>query len=268
MDDFLVAKVTISDLFKIKSKGEKFACLTAYDATFSHLISQCGIEVILVGDSLGNVIQGHKTTLQVTVESMAYHTACVTKVEPQSLVITDLPFMSYPHSDEAIKTAATMMRSGAEMVKVEGGQWLSSIIFDLVERGIPVCGHLGLTPQSFHMLGGYKVQGRNEAEAATILSDALSIQEAGASLLVLECVPETLASEISAKLKIPVIGIGAGPNTDGQVLVLHDMLGLTTNSPSFSKDFLRDTDSVTTAIKTFLNSVKNREFPEEDNWYS
>ena len=154
------------------------------------------------------------------------------------------------------------------MVKVEGGHWLSSIIFDLVERGIPVCGHLGLTPQSFHMLGGYKVQGRNETDAATILSDALTIQEAGASLLVLECVPETLASDISAKLKIPVIGIGAGPNTDGQVLVLHDMLGLTTNSPGFSKDFLRDANSVTTAIKNFRNSVKNREFPEEHNWYS
>ena len=262
-----MAKVTINDLFEIKSRGEKFACLTAYDATFSDLISRSGVEVILVGDSLGSVIQGHKTTLQVTVNNMAYHTACVTKIEPQSLVITDLPFMSYPNSAEAIKTASAMMRNGAEMVKVEGGHWLSSIISDLVERGIPVCGHLGLTPQSFHMLGGYKVQGRTESDADTILSDALTIQEAGASLLVLECVPETLASKISAKLKIPVIGIGAGPNTDGQVLVLYDMLGLTTNSPGFSKNFLKDADSVASAIKNFLNSVKNGEFPEERNWY-
>ncbi len=262
-----MAKVTINDLIKLKAKGEKFACLTAYDATFSRLISQSGIEVILVGDSLGNVIQGHKTTLQVTTKDMAYHTACVAKTDPRSLVITDLPFMSYQTSDEALKTAAKMMRKGAEMIKVEGGHWLNSIILDLVERGIPVCGHLGLTPQSFHMLGGYKVQGRSEADAKAILSDALGIQEAGASLLVLECVPRQLASEISAKLKIPVIGIGAGPNTDGQVLVLHDMLGLSPNPPGFSKNFLKDANFVSDALKCFLNSVKNGDFPKEANWY-
>ena len=158
-------KVTINALLEMKARGEKIACLTAYDATFSRLISECGIEIILVGDSLGNVIQGHKTTLQVTAENMAYHTACVAKTEPHSLVITDLPFMTYPTSEKAIETAAVVMQNGAEMVKVEGGQWLSCIISDLVERGIPVCGHLGLTPQSFHMLGGYKVQGRSEADA-------------------------------------------------------------------------------------------------------
>ena len=256
-------KVTLDNLNALKATKEKITCLTAYDSTFSNLISKEGIEIILVGDSLGNVIQGHKTTIPVTVEQMAYHTSCVSKVEPRSLIISDLPFMSYSTSVRAFKTASVMLQKGAEMVKLEGGKWVAPVISELVERGIPVCAHLGLTPQSVHILGGYKTQGKSSEAADSILADAILVEEAGANLLVLECVPNDLALNISTTLKIPVIGIGAGPNTDGQVLVLYDILGMSAAPPGFTNNFHEGSDSISGAIRAFYTAVKEGKFPNK-----
>ncbi|NND66614.1 MAG: 3-methyl-2-oxobutanoate hydroxymethyltransferase, partial [Halioglobus sp.] len=203
-----MAKFTISTLDKMKAAGDKFVCITAYDATFARLISDVGAECILVGDSLGMVLQGYDSTIPVTIDDMAYHTECVCRAEPQCLVIADMPFMSYTSPEQTMQNATALMQAGAQMVKMEGGTWLSDSISMLVERGIPVCAHLGLTPQSVNTFGGFKVQGRTPKEAKSILADAVEIQDAGASLLVLECIPAHLASDISDKLDIPVIGIG------------------------------------------------------------
>ena len=220
-----MGSVTVKTLQDLKQKGEKFCCLTAYDATFARLVSEAGAETILVGDSLGMVLQGHDSTVPVTIDDMAYHTSCVARGNRGALVIADMPFMAYATPEQAMANATRLMQAGAQMVKLEGGTWLSETIQQLVERGIPVCAHLGLTPQSVNVFGGFRVQGRTPKGAKSILADAVEIQDAGASLLVLECIPTPLATDISEKLDIPVIGIGAGPGTDAQVLVLHDHAG-------------------------------------------
>ncbi len=263
-----MGKVTISTLDKMKAAGEKFVCITAYDATFARLVSEAGAETILVGDSLGMVLQGHDSTIPVTMEEMAYHTACVTRGQPDSLIIADLPFMSYTSAQQTMENATALMQAGAQMVKMEGGTWLSDSISMLVERGVPVCAHLGLTPQSVNAFGGFKVQGRTPKEAKSILADAVEIQDAGASLLVLECIPAHLASDISAKLDIPVIGIGAGAGTDAQVLVLHDMLGLSSHAARFVENFMEGQDTIQGALKAFVNAVKSGDYPREEHTYS
>ncbi|WP_116367235.1 3-methyl-2-oxobutanoate hydroxymethyltransferase [Parahaliea mediterranea] len=263
-----MGKITVSTLDKMKAAGEKFVCITAYDATFARLVSEAGAETILVGDSLGNVVQGHGSTIPVRMEDMVYHTACVCRANTDAMVIADLPFMTYSSAEDALRNSAMLMQAGAQMVKMEGGVWLSDTISMLVERGIPVCAHLGLTPQSVNVFGGYRVQGRTPKSAKSILADAVEIQDAGASLLVLECVPAHLAADISEKLDIPVIGIGAGAGTDAQVLVMHDLLGLSGHSPKFVQNFMAGANSVQGALSAFVQAVKAGEYPREEHSYS
>ena len=263
-----MGKVTISTLDKKKAAGEKFVCITAYDATFARIISEAGAETILVGDSLGMVLQGHDSTIPVTIDDMAYHTESVCRAAPESLVIADMPFMSYTTPEQTMVNATHLMQAGAQMVKMEGGTWLSDTVSMLVERGIPVCAHLGLTPQSVNTLGGFKVQGRTPKEAKSILADAVEIQDAGASLLVLECIPTHLAADISRKLSIPVIGIGAGAGTDAQVLVMHDLLGLSDHTARFVHNFMAGQSTIQGALKAFVDAVKTGDYPQEEHTYT
>lgn len=261
-------RVTISTLDAMKAAGEKFVMITAYDATFARLVSDAGAETILVGDSLGMVLQGHDTTIPVTLDAMAYHTGSVCRARPNSLVVADMPFMSYDTVEKALHSGTELMQAGAQMIKMEGGTWLSESIHQLVERGIPVCAHLGLTPQSVNVFGGYRVQGKTPKEAKSILADAVEIQDAGASLLVLECIPASLAADISSKLDIPVIGIGAGGGTDAQVLVLHDLLGLSEKTPKFVENFMTQSSSVQEALQAFVQAVKSGKYPRPEHIYS
>jgi 3-methyl-2-oxobutanoate hydroxymethyltransferase len=262
-----MAAITPQTLKLLKQDGEKFCCVTAYDSTFAAAIDQAGIETILVGDSLGMVLQGNKDTLPVTIEDMCYHVQCASRGASNALVIGDMPFMSYATYEQTLANASELMRAGAHMVKMEGGEWLCESISALVERGVPVCGHLGLTPQSVNGLGGFKVQGRLPEQATAILEDAIALEEAGASMLVLECIPSELAAKITQTLSIPVIGIGAGPDTDAQVLVLHDMLGLSARAPKFVKNFMTGADSIQAAFKAFSTAVKDGTFPAEEHQF-
>lgn len=259
--------LSILDLITMKQAGEKISCLTAYDASFSQLIDRAGIDVMLVGDSLGMVIQGKKTTVPVTVDEMVYHTQCVVNSRKRAFVIADLPFLSYSTVEIALQNSAKLMqKGGAQMVKLEGAH--SHVIRILVEFGVPVCGHLGLLPQSINQLGSYKVQGRNRSDAEKITEDALRIEQAGASLLILECIPADLAAEITKTLKIPVIGIGAGVECDGQVLVLYDMLGISVGKrPGFSQNFMQTSADIAAAIRQFHLAVKQAEFPASEHCY-
>jgi 3-methyl-2-oxobutanoate hydroxymethyltransferase len=213
------------------------------------------------------VLQGHDTTVPVSLEAMVYHTECVARARPKSMIVADLPFMTYSSSDVALAASMELMQQGAQMVKLEGGTWLSETIHQLVQRGIPVCAHLGLTPQSVNVFGGYRVMGRTPKEAKSILADAVEIQDAGASILLLECVPEELAADISSKLDIPVIGIGAGAGTDAQVLVLHDLLGLTEKPAKFVENFMDGADSIQDAIAAFVRAVKDGSYPTAQHTY-
>jgi 3-methyl-2-oxobutanoate hydroxymethyltransferase len=225
------------------------------------MIEEAGIEVTLVGDSLGNVIQGQETTIPVTVDEMAYHTAAVKRGIKNTLLISDMPFMSYSSELQALDNAATLMQAGAQMVKLEGGEWLADTVYALTERGIPVCGHVGLTPQSVFKLGGYRVQGKDQTAADKMLAEAKILEQAGADLIVVECVPSSLGGELAQSLDIPVIGIGAGPETDAQVLVLHDMLGISRKLPKFSKNYLDQCSSIQSALETYGEEVRNGVFP-------
>jgi 3-methyl-2-oxobutanoate hydroxymethyltransferase len=256
-----MSTITTSSLMAMKANNQKFAVITAYDFTFSTLIEDAAIEVVLVGDSLGNVIQGRDSTIPVTVDEMAYHTEAVKRGNKRALLITDMPFMSYASEAQALDNAAVLMQAGAQMVKLEGGAWLADTVRLLSERGIPVCGHVGLTPQSVHKLGGYKVQGKEEQTAAQMIADAKALESAGAELLVVECVPSSLGRELSEALDIPVIGIGAGPDTDAQVLVLQDMLGISQRLPRFSKNFLAENSSIAEALAAYGEAVRNGSFP-------
>jgi 3-methyl-2-oxobutanoate hydroxymethyltransferase len=254
-------KVTVRTLRAMKQAGERIACLTAYDASFARLLDEAGIDVLLVGDSLGMVLHGESTTLKVTLADMIYHTRCVRSAAARALVVADMPFMSYATPAQALGNAARLLaEGGAEVVKIEGGRDFADTIELLDRRGIPVCAHLGLTPQSIHKLGGYSVQGRDAAAATTILEDARTLEAAGAALLVLECVPAALAAKVRAALGIPVIGIGAGADCDGQVLVLYDVLGISPRQPRFSRDFLQ-VGGVRAAIKSYVEAVKAGTFP-------
>ncbi|MFT4731036.1 MAG: 3-methyl-2-oxobutanoate hydroxymethyltransferase [Gammaproteobacteria bacterium] len=255
-------KVTTSTLMQLKQKGEKIAALTAYDASFAKMFDEQLIDVILIGDSLGMVLKGDDDTLSVSVDDIAYHTACVRKGTSRAFVIADMPFMSYASKEQAYCNAAKLMASGASMVKVEGGEWLIETIAGLVERGVPVCGHLGLTPQSVHIFGGFKVQGRENEQAKKIVDDAIKLENAGVQLLVLECIPSAVAKLISDALKIPVIGIGAGVSTDGQILVMHDMFGISANyMPKFSKNYLITSNDMRSAVTAYIDDVKANRFP-------
>jgi 3-methyl-2-oxobutanoate hydroxymethyltransferase len=255
--------ITISTLQQLKQRGEKFAVLTAYDASFAQLIDEAGVEVLLVGDSLGMVVQGRESTIPVSMDEMVYHSSLVARAAKRALVITDLPFMSYATTEQALHNAARLMKEGgAQMVKLEGGALRLEVVRRLAENGVPICAHLGLLPQSVHKLGGYRVQGREAAVAEQMLTDARALEQAGADLLVLECVPRALARQITEALTIPVIGIGAGADTDGQVLVLYDMLGITPGKrPSFSHDFLAEAGSVRGAIEIYASQVRAGAFP-------
>ncbi|MCX4187852.1 3-methyl-2-oxobutanoate hydroxymethyltransferase [Methylophaga sp. OBS4] len=264
-----MSRLSLTSLRKMKAAQEKIAVLTAYDASFSHALEQAGVDVILVGDSLGMVVQGQESTLPVTVDDMIYHTANVVRGSDSAFVIADMPFMSYANAEQAIHNAARLMaEGGAQMVKLEGGAVITDTVQQLTSRGIPVCAHLGLLPQSVHRLGGYIVQGREAAAAEELIVDALALQQAGADMLVLECVPAALAARITTKLSIPVIGIGAGKECDGQVLVLYDMLGLTPGKrPRFSHDFLADTGAIQAAIAKYVQDVKSGVFPRQEQQY-
>ncbi|MCF1183944.1 3-methyl-2-oxobutanoate hydroxymethyltransferase [Marichromatium gracile] len=254
---------TVASLAAMKARGERIAVLTCYDATFARLLDEAGVEVMLVGDSLGMVLQGHPTTVPVTLDQMVYHTACVTRGSSRALVVADLPFMSYATPERALESASRLMQEGgAQMVKLEGGEPYLETVRQLVAQGAPVCAHLGLQPQSVNQLGGYRFQGRDHASAERIRHDALAMQDAGASLLVLECVPQALAGEIARTLSIPVIGIGAGAECDGQVLVLQDMLGLNPGrAPRFSRDFTVAGGSVRGAVDAYVAAVREGSFP-------
>lgn len=262
--------VTVPRLRQMKAEGERIAALTAYDASFARALDAAGMDVVLVGDSLGMVVQGHGSTLPVTVEDIVYHSACVARGLKKALLIADMPFQSYATPERALDSAAAMLaRGGASMVKLEGaGPLLDSIRF-LAERDIPVCAHLGLTPQSVLRLGGYKVQAREAEAARRLVADARAVADAGADLLVLECVPSPVAAEISAALSIPTIGIGAGAGCDGQILVLHDMLGINSGHrrPRFVKDFLASGGSVDGALRAYVQAVKSGAFPAAEHGY-
>ena len=257
--------MTLHRLRAMHACGEKIAMLTCYDASFARLLDDAGVDVLLVGDSLGMVLQGHASTVPVSLDEMAYHAQCVARGNRHAWIIGDLPFGSYQASTEqALRSAARLMQSGAHMVKLEGGGWTTEIVRALVERGIPVCAHLGLTPQSVHALGGYRVQGRDEAAAQTLRTHARELAEAGAAMLVLELMPSALASEVTKALPIPVIGIGAGAGCSGQVLVLQDMLGITQGKlPRFVRNFMDGAPSVEAALKRYVDDVKARRFPDE-----
>lgn len=259
-----MTKLTLTDLGMMKKDGQKIACLTAYDAGFSRILDESGVDAILVGDSLGMVLQGQATTLGVTLADMIYHSRMVKAGCRHALIITDMPFMSYATPARALGSAERLVgEGGAEVVKLEGGgAVMAETVNYLSARGIAVCAHLGLTPQSIHKLGGYHVQGREQMEAEQMLADAKNLAAAGASLLVLECVPHELAREVTRQLSIPVIGIGAGADCDGQVLVLYDILGITERQPRFSQNFLETASSIQTAVRNYVAAVKSGAFPD------
>ncbi|MBL4622002.1 MAG: 3-methyl-2-oxobutanoate hydroxymethyltransferase [Immundisolibacteraceae bacterium] len=266
-----MTKMTVPKLQAMKQQGERIAMLTAYDYLFAETLDRAGVDTILVGDSLGMVIQGNDSTLPVTLEEMAYHCLAVSRGASSALIIADLPFLSYQQSPEqALMSAGQLMKTGhAEVVKLEGGTEMAPTVEFLVSRGIPVCGHLGLTPQSVHQMGGYRVQGRDQQRAEQIKNDALALQQAGACAVVLECIPQPLATEITKLVEIPTIGIGAGSACDGQVLVLQDMLGLNEGrAPRFVRDFLADSGSISKAVAAYVAAVKDGSFPNLEESYS
>ena len=246
---------------------KKIAVLTCYDSTFSKISNQAGIDALLVGDTLGMVLQGHDSTLPVTIEHMAYHTACVKKGNSQAFIISDLPFMTYSSPEQALKNASILMQAGAHMVKLEGDIWLCEAIRRLTENGVPVCAHIGLTPQAVNVLGGFKVQGRTEGQAKQVLESAKKLEKSGTAMLLLECVPSNLAEKITKAVDIPVIGIGAGAETDAQVLVLHDMLGFNEKPAKFVRNFMEGQSSVEEAIKAYVIAVKDGSFPSTKHQY-
>lgn len=255
-------EVTVSGLQAMKRAGQPIAAMTAYDATFARTLDASGMDVVLVGDSLGMVIQGQSTTLPVTVDDMIYHARAVRRGLARALLMVDMPFMSFATPEEALFNAGRMMKeAGAQMVKLEGGAAQVATVHRLNESGIPVCAHLGLKPQSVHKIGGYRVQGRDEASARAMLEDALALEAAGADMVLLECVPAALGGEISRSLSVPVIGIGSGVDCDGQILVLYDAIGLTPRPPRFARDFLSDTGSIADAVARYVESVRAHRFP-------
>ncbi|MCG8377919.1 MAG: 3-methyl-2-oxobutanoate hydroxymethyltransferase [Proteobacteria bacterium] len=264
----MITKLVISDLKRMKETGEKIACLTSYDASFARLQDEAGIDVLLVGDSLGMVLHGDKSTRNVTMDDMVYHTRLVSNVRQRALVISDMPYQSYTSTELAVENAKRLVNEGGtDIVKLEGGEEISDIVAAIKNIDIPVCGHLGLTPQSFSTSDGFKVQATTEDAAEKLKQDALLIQQAGCDCMVFECIPAEVAKEVTQALNIPTIGIGAGVDCDGQVLVLHDMLGITGKKFRFLKNFLKGNDSIADAIKTYISEVKNKSFPASEHFF-
>lgn len=263
-------RLTQSDLAKLYQAGEKIAMFTCYDASFARLLDGAAVDTLLIGDSLGNVIQGHDTTLPVTVSDIAYHTAAVKRGSDRPFIIADMPFGSYQESPEqAFRNAVTLMAAGAQMVKLEGGREMAPTVSFLVQRGIPVCGHVGLTPQSVHALGGYKVQGKGEAAAQRLKDDALALQQAGATMIVLEAIPAPLAAEVTTLLNIITIGIGAGKETSGQVMVLHDAFDIPPGKKAkFVKNFMEGASSLHDAATRAVTAVKAGTYPGPEHTYA
>ena len=254
--------VSVSSLQAMKREERPIAAMTAYDASFAQVLDAAGVDIVLVGDTLGVVIQGHDTTLPVTVDDMVYHARAVRRGLGRALLMVDMPFMSFSSPEEALANAGRMMKeAGAQMVKLEGGAAQAATVRRLNECGIPVCAHLGLKPQSVHKIGGYRIQGRDETSARAMLEDALALEAAGADTVLLECVPAGLAREISDNLNVPVIGIGAGPHCDGQILVLQDALGVTSRPPRFARDFLAHASGIRAAVSDYVEDVRERRFP-------
>jgi 3-methyl-2-oxobutanoate hydroxymethyltransferase len=260
--------VTMPQLQALCDGGEKLTMLTCYDASFASLMDSCGVEILLVGDSLGMVCQGHDSTLPVSVDDMVYHTQCVARGNSTALLVVDMPFGSYTTPETACRNATRLIQAGAHMVKIEGGAWLADTIHYLYERAIPVCAHLGLTPQSVHLMGGYKVQGKTAAAAERMMADALTLQQAGACMVVLEAIPAQLGKELSDALHMPTIGIGAGVDCDGQVLVMHDMLGAFPGRKArFVRNFMEGSDSITAAVSAYVAAVKDGSFPAPEHCF-
>ena len=262
--------VTINTLGDFKREGRKFACLTAYDYCSAYAASEAGVDVLLVGDSLGMVIQGHDSSLPVTIEDTAYHVRCAKRGNTGALLVADLPFMSYYSESKSLENAAVLMREGAQMVKLEGGAWLAETTRLLAERGIPVCAHMGLTPQSVNHLGGYRVQGRDPEKSQAIIEEAQVLEQAGASIILVECVPATLGEALAREISAPVVGIGAGPGTDGQILVWHDLLGLYPGKQAkFVKNFLQgNAEGVQGALRNYVRAVQDGTFPAAEHSYT
>jgi 3-methyl-2-oxobutanoate hydroxymethyltransferase len=262
-------RTTLSELTAMRTNGEKITMLTCYDASFATLLEAQGVDVLLVGDSLGMVLQGHETTLPVTLRDMVYHASCVARGSERAFVISDMPFGTFQISPKkTYANAAKLMAAGAQMVKLEGGDTMVETVRFLTERGIPVCGHIGLTPQSVHQLGGYRVQGKDSAAAQQLLQDAVTLEQAGAKMLVLEAVPALLATEIAAQLSIPTIGIGAGVDCSGQVLVLHDMLDIYPGKKArFVKNYMQGAGSIAEAVASYVREVKAGEFPSTEHGF-
>ena len=256
--------LTLHRLREMHAAGEKIAMLTCYDATFATLLDDAGVDCLLIGDSLGMVLQGHTSTVPVTLEQIVYHVSCVARGNRSAWIVGDLPYGSYHASTaQAMASATALMQAGAHMVKLEGGGWTPETVRFLVERGVPVCAHLGLTPQTVHALGGYRIQGRDEAAAATLVQQARELRDAGATMMVVELVPAELGARVQQAVDIPIIGIGAGPDTAGQVLVLHDMLGLHTGRlPRFVRNFMDGATTPQAAIRAYVQAVKAGTFPE------
>jgi 3-methyl-2-oxobutanoate hydroxymethyltransferase len=258
--------VTLPALLAMRATGEKIAMLTCYDASFASLMDRCGVDILLIGDSLGMVCQGHDSTLPVTVADVAYHTASVVRGRKNAFVLADLPFGTYGTLQQAYDSCAALMRAGAQMIKIEGGEWLAETVRFLTERGIPVCAHIGLTPQFVHQLGGYRVQGKTDEGAEQLKRDALALQEAGAAMVLLEAVPAALGREVTGILQVPTIGIGAGPDCDGQVLVLHDLLGLNDRfKPKFLRRYAELAGDVRSAVGRFAEDVRGGRYPDTDH---
>jgi 3-methyl-2-oxobutanoate hydroxymethyltransferase len=265
----ITRRLTIVDLAKMRAAGDKIAVLTCYDASFAQLCDAAGVDVLLIGDSLGMVLQGHDSTLPVTLADIAYHTSAVARGCKRPLIVADMPFGSFQESPQhAFRNAVTLMAAGAQMVKLEGGVEMAETTQFLTSRGIPVCAHVGLTPQSVHQLGGYRIQGKDDSGAAQLITDALAQQTAGASLIVLEAIPSALAIETSKRLTIPSIGIGASKECSGQVLVLHDMLDISTGKKArFVKNFMTGQPSIAAAIAAYVAAVKDGSFPAPEHCY-
>jgi len=256
-------RITLTTLQKMAQEGNRIAMLTCYDASFAAVLEAAGVDSLLIGDSLGNVLQGHESTLPVTLRDMVYHTECVARGSKRAFIVADMPFGSFQVSpQETLRNAAGLMAAGAQMVKIEGGRPMVETIEFLTDRGIPVCGHLGLTPQSVHELGGYRVQGKGESEGQRLLKEAKQLEQAGAGMIVLEAIPATLACDVTAAITIPTIGIGAGADCSGQVLVLHDMLDVYPGKKAkFVKNFMRPAGSIQGAVELYVKEVKARTFP-------
>lgn len=260
--------VTAPSLLTMREAGEKIAVLTCYDASFAALMDRCGVDVLLVGDSLGNVCQGHASTLPVSLSDIAYHTASVARGNQSAFLIADMPFGTYATPESAFANTVQLMQAGAQMVKLEGGAWLADTVRFLTERAVPVCAHLGLTPQSVHQFGGFKVQGKTTEAAEQLKADALALQAAGAALLVLEAIPAGLGAAVTELLAIPTIGIGAGVGCSGQVLVMHDMLGVFPGRKArFVKNFMEGQTSIEAAIRAFVAAVKDKSFPAAEHCF-